>query len=56
MPEAIWIKLRSHGCVVQYGVIALLGFGRRDVADGREQPPIIKPVHPFEIGLFNGFK
>ena len=50
MPEAIRFKLCGHGGVVQQGVISLFGFGRWDIADGREQPPVVKPVHPFQRG------
>jgi hypothetical protein len=34
LPEATWFKLCRHGGAFQHGVVALLGFGRRDVADG----------------------
>jgi hypothetical protein len=34
----------------------LLGFGKRDIADGREQAPVVEPVDPFERGVLNGFK
>jgi len=54
--EAIWLKLCGHGCVVQHGVVSFLRFGGRDVADGREQSPVVEPVHPFKRGVFNGFK
>ena len=33
----------------QHGVVALLGFGRRDVADGFQQPAIVEPVHPLSV-------
>jgi hypothetical protein len=33
LPEAVWFESRRHGWLFQYGVVALLGFGWRDVAD-----------------------
>ena len=39
---------RGHGWVVQHGEVALLGFGRRDEADGFQKPAIVEPVHPLE--------
>ena len=39
---------RGHGCVVQHGEVAFLGFGRRDEADGLQKPAIVEPVHPLE--------
>lgn len=56
MAEAIWFKLCGHGRVVQHGVVSLLGFGRRDIADGREQASVVEPVAPFERGVLHGFK
>jgi len=48
--EAILFESRGHGWFGQHGVVALLGFGRRDVADGLQQPAIVEPVHPFQCG------
>ena len=48
MPEAILFESRGHGWVVQHGEVALLGFGRRDEADGLQKPAIVEPVHPLE--------
>ena len=45
---------RGHGWLIQHGVVALLGFGRRDVADGFQQPAIVEPVDPFERGELDG--
>src|SRR3546814_20330031 len=56
LPEAIWHKLRSHGDVVQHGVISFFGFSGRDVSDRLEQPPVVEPVDPFERGIFDSFK
>lgn len=50
MPEAVWFELRRHGRLVQHSVVAFLGFGRRDVADGLQQPAIIEPVDPCQRG------
>ena len=46
--EAIWFESRRHGRLFQHGVVAFLGFGRRDVADGLQEPPVVEPVHPFQ--------
>lgn len=56
MPEADRFKLCGHWDFVQRGVIALLGFGRRDVADRREETAVVKPVYPFECSILNSFK
>ena len=37
-------------------IIALLGFGGRDVTDGFEQPPMAEPVDPFERGVFDSLE
>lgn len=50
MPEAISFKLCSHGWRVQAGVILLLGFGWRYVADGLQNSPVVEPVDPFQSG------
>ena len=34
----------------------MFGFGRRDVADRLEQPPVVEPVDPFQRGKLDGFK
>ena len=56
MPEAIWFKLCHHSRLVQHGVVAFLGFGRRDVADGLQQPLIVEPAHPFQRRELDGFE
>src|SRR5215210_3072824 len=33
--------------------MARLGFGRRQVADGLEQPAVVEPVHPLKRGELN---
>ena len=47
---------RGHGWVVQHGEVALLGFGRRDEAEGFQKPAIVEPVHPFERGELDGLE
>ena len=39
----------------QHGVVAFLSFGRRDVADGLQEPPVVEPVHPFQRRELDGF-
>jgi hypothetical protein len=38
------------------GVVALLGFGGRDVADRLEEAPGVEPVHPIEGGELDGLQ
>ena len=47
-PEAVSFESRRHSWSVQRGVVALLSLGRRDVADGLQQPAIVKPIDPFQ--------
>jgi hypothetical protein len=42
--------------VFQHGVVALLGFGRRYVADGLQEPSVVEPVHPFQRRELDGFE
>jgi hypothetical protein len=42
--------------VFQHGVVALLGFGRRDVADGLQEPPVVEPVDPFQCRELGGIR
>jgi hypothetical protein len=53
-PEANWFKLCGQGHLVQGGIVAGFGLGRRDIADGLEKAAMIEPVHPFEGGEFHG--
>jgi hypothetical protein len=46
LPEAGWFESGCHGQLFDHGGIALLGFGRRDVADGLQQPAIVEPIDP----------
>ena len=50
MPEAIWFESRGYVEHVDLSIVACLGFGRRDVADGLQEPPVVEPIHPFEGG------
>ena len=42
--------------VVQHGVVALLGLGRRDVADGLQEPSVVEAIDPFEGGELDGLE
>jgi hypothetical protein len=46
LPEALWFESRGQLLLIYHGVVACLGFGRRDVADGLQQPAIVEPVDP----------
>jgi hypothetical protein len=54
LPEAILFESRGHGCAVQHGEVAFLGFGRGDEADGLQNPAIVEPVQPFESCELDG--
>lgn len=56
LPEAIRIELCSHWSVIQHGVVTLLGFSGRDVADVREQLPVVEPAPRVEYVVFHGLK
>jgi hypothetical protein len=56
LPEAVSFESRRHGRLFQHGVVACLGFRRRDVADGLQQPAIVEPVDPFERGELDRFE
>ena len=56
MPEAVWFESRGHSRLFYRRIIALLGFGGRDVANGFEQPPVVEPVDPFEGRIFDGLE
>ena len=38
----------GHGLTGDLDIVARLGFGGRDIADGLEEPAIVEPVDPFE--------
>ncbi len=40
----------------QHGVVALLGCGRRDVADRLQESPVVEPVDPFGGGELDGLE
>jgi hypothetical protein len=47
---------RGHGWIDQHGEVAFLCFGRRDEADGLQEPAIIEPVHPLERRELDGLE
>ena len=49
-------ELCCHIDDVRGSIILFFGFGRRDVADGLQQPAMVEPVDPFDRGVFDGFK
>ena len=56
MPEAVWCEARRGSGFLKLGVVALLGFSGRDVADRLEEAPRVEPVHPFEGGELDGLQ
>lgn len=50
------MKSRSHLLVVALGVAAILGFGRRNVAYGLQEPAIVEPVDLGERRELDGFE
>jgi hypothetical protein len=45
LPEAVFVKSRRHGWLLQRGVTALLGLCRRDVSDQvRAEQPILAAI------------
>ena len=52
---AITDSLSHAAMAFQHGVVAFLSFGRRDVADGLQEPPVVEPVHPFQRRELDGF-
>ena len=42
---------RRHVGLLRHGIVAFLGFGWRDVADGLQQPAMVEPVDTFERGI-----
>jgi transposase len=55
LPEAVWFESRCQFLLIEHGVVALLGLGRRDVVD-RHQPAAVEPVDPFQRRELNGFE
>jgi hypothetical protein len=54
--EALGCKSRCHIDVVCGSIILFFGFGRRDVADGFEQPTMVELVYPFERVVLDSFE
>jgi hypothetical protein len=48
LSEAIGFKLHGDVDIFQHGVESVFGFGRRDIADGLWQQPVIEPINPFQ--------
>jgi site-specific recombinase XerD len=47
----------SHAAMASWSsVVVFLGLGRRDVADGLQQPAIVEPVHPSQRRELDGFE
>ena len=42
--------------MLDHGIVAFLGFGWRDVADGLQQPAIVEPVDPFQRCELDGLE
>ncbi len=42
------LESSCYGLTGDLGIIARLGFGGRNIADGLEETPVVEPVHPFE--------
>ena len=36
--------------------MAFLGFGRRDVSDGLQEPPVVEPIDPFQSSDLDGLE
>jgi hypothetical protein len=56
VPEAISFESRRHGELLQHGVVARLGFGRRDIADRLQKPPAVEPVYSFQRRELHGLE
>lgn len=54
--EALGCESRCHIDVVCGSILLILGFDRRDVADGLQQPAMVEPVDPFEGRVLDGFE
>ena len=50
MPEADWFELCRQCDLLKVGIVALLCFGWRYVADRLEDATVVEPVDPFEGG------
>ena len=56
MPEAVSFESRCHSRLFQQSVVAFLGFCRRYVVYGPQQPAIVEPVDPSQCRKLDGFK
>jgi beta-lactamase superfamily II metal-dependent hydrolase len=56
LPEALWFESRGQLLLIDHGVVACLGFGRRDVADRLQQPAIVEPVDPGQCRELDGLE
>jgi hypothetical protein len=52
----VGLSLCGHGWFAQHGVILLLGFGWRDIADRLEKPSMVEPADPFECCELHRFE
>lgn len=52
----MFLKLGGQSDVAQHGVAELLSFGLWNVPDRLQQAPIVKPIDPFQRGVFDGFE
>lgn len=48
--------LCRHGRSFQHGVVALFGLGRRDVADGLQEPSVVESIDPFQGRELDGLE
>src|SRR5437763_16878770 len=56
LPEAISFELRRDLQLLQHGVVVLLSFGWRDVANRLQQPAVVKPIDPFQRRKFDALE
>ena len=56
MSKAVGCDSCSHIYDVRGSIELVFGFGRRDIADGFEQPAMVEPVDPFEGGVLDGLE
>jgi hypothetical protein len=56
LSEAISFESRRQLQPVERGVVAFLGFGRRDVASGLQEPASVEPVDPCQRRDLDSFE
>ena len=49
------VRRRPFGLVMPPWQAVPTWRGRRDVADGLQEPPVVEPVHPFQRRELDGF-